>query len=134
MGRWHCLLQSTPCILRFHVCQGSGWSQFLKKKKKSLTIQRLKGQATSLVPARPLVLRPIYHFVFFPLIHHFSFLPPILDCPTLLPSISADLGYLPSGVTQTDYSRCVVHIPSDPFTTFLCTLRFSVLSRPTVST
>ena len=98
------------------VYRGSDWSQFLKK-----TLQRLKGQITSLVSARTLVPCLIYYFtVIPPLFHHFSFPSPILDCSVLSLVLFADLCCLPSAVTQIDYSRCLVHISLDPFTICVC--------------
>ena len=108
---------------------------FLKK-----TLQRLKGQITSLVSARTLVPCLIYYFtVIPPLFHHFSFPSPILDCSMLSLVLFADLCCLPSAVTQIDYSRCLAHISLDPFTicvcvsVSVCALIFSVVSCPTVS-
>ena len=108
----------------------------------NLTIRRLKGQVTSVVSARTVAPRLIYYFtVCLPLFHHFSFLSPILDCSTLSLIIFDVVCCLPSAVTQTDYSRCLVHVFLEPFTmcvcvcvrVCVCTLNFSVVSCPTVS-
>ena len=87
----------------------------------NLTIRRLKGQVTSLVSARTLVPCLIYYFtVCLPLFHHFSFLSPILDCSTHSLINFDVLCCLPSVVTQTDYSRCLVHVSLEPFTMCVC--------------
>lgn len=124
---------SLPCTLRFHLCQGSGWSQLLKKRK-IFTIQRLKDPATSLVSATAIGPKSNLSFLFF-----FSFYLSSLFSTThsrlshALPQHFCPSLLLPSGVTQTDCSRYLIHIPIlSPF--FLHTPSCSVLSCPAVST